>query len=48
MLDFTVIITLNDGDEIVRDIQADSAVEAVALGWEESVGLQVADVFIES
>jgi hemoglobin-like flavoprotein len=48
MKDFVVIITLNDGDEVVKDVTADTAEEAVLTGWDAAVGMQVADVFVDS
>lgn len=48
MKDFVVIITLNDGDEVVKDVTAATAADAVKIGWEAACGMQVADVFVDS
>ena len=47
MQNFIVIISLNDGEEIVLDVIASCEMDAIRQGWEAGEGRQVAEVFCE-
>jgi len=47
MKNFVVVVSLNDGEEFVRDVRAESAAAAVAAVESDCIGMQVADVFVD-